>query len=243
LRRWLPTNGVTTLVQPGAWTALAPRHSIEIALDDSSTPFRTFFIADGTTVYEAARKSGELDEVVARTERFAILGRGRVQWLPRQVSIRVEKDDVFNAAFRMYWDAGHQIHVQADDAREAGLALAALRERLAVDRRKDHRLTVTLPANAPAALAGAFSSLGALVTPPRQGLPERRLSLSKGLGSITRDPAYAIQREGYVGSIQAGRHADFAVFEEDPTSATPGTEAPRIWGTVFAGQVQPAASR
>lgn len=239
LRRWLPASGITAIVHPGAQTAMAPQHSIELALDDPSTPFRTFFIPDGTAIFDSARRSGELDEVIRRTQRYATLGRGRVQWLPQQVAIRMATPKDSEAALRMYWDAGYQIHVQASDDVEARRALNALRDRLAVDRRVDHRLTVTLPANSSARWAGEFAPLGALVAPLRPGLPERLRG--KDLGSITREPAFAIQRDNLVGSIKPGAHADFAILEADPTDTT-RLEEIRVWGTVFSGRVQRAAS-
>ena len=240
LRKWLPGKGITTFAQRGALTAIAPQHILAAALDDPSTPFRTFLIADGTAIYGAAAKSGELEDVLARTQRYATLGRGRAQWLSRQVAIRCENRAEFEGAFRMYWDAGYQVHAEAGDECDGEMLLRMLRDRMDADRRRDHRLTVALPANAPEQLASELVALGAIVATRRAGFPEERLSRSGGLASITSEPAFALRLEGYVGSIKAGHHADFAILEEDPPRATGTLDANRIWGTVVSGRVYPA---
>ncbi len=240
LRKWLPGKGITTLAQSGALTAIAPQHLLAAALDDASTPFRSFLIADGSAIYAAAAKSGELEDVVARTQRYATLGRGRVQWLSRQVAIRCENGEEFEGAFRMFWDAGYQIHAEAGAECDGEMILRLLREGMETERRRDHRLTVALPADAPPQLAAELISLGAIATTRRPGFPEGRLSRASGLASITSQPAFALRREGYVGSIKAGSNADFAILEADPARATGTLDAIRIWGTVVSGRVYPA---
>jgi predicted amidohydrolase YtcJ len=47
-----------------------------------------------------------------------------------------------------------------------------------------------------------------------------------------------------IGSIQAGKKADFSIFEEDPTEvAVDRFETLTAWGTVFEGRVTPAQGR
>ena len=70
--------------------------------------------------------------------------------------------------------------------------------------------------------------------------PDERLTLDQAMRAITIDAAYILGMEHEIGSIRAGKKADFTVLEADPYETAP--EALRdipIWGTVFEGQPAP----
>lgn len=70
--------------------------------------------------------------------------------------------------------------------------------------------------------------------------PQERVSVEAALRAITIDAAYVLGMEDEVGSIRAGKKADFTVLEQDPFEVPP--EALRdipIWGTVFEGRPFP----
>jgi len=69
---------------------------------------------------------------------------------------------------------------------------------------------------------------------------EERVSLDAAMRAITVDAAYVLGLEDDIGSIRAGKKADFTVLEADPWEVAPGTlkDIP-IWGTVFEGKVFP----
>jgi len=69
---------------------------------------------------------------------------------------------------------------------------------------------------------------------------EERISLDAAMRAITIDAAYVIGMENEVGSIRAGKKADFTVLEADPWETPLETlkDIP-IWGTVFEGQLFP----
>ena len=46
--------------------------------------------------------------------------------------------------------------------------------------------------------------------------PEQKISLERALRGITIESAYCIQQENEIGSIKAGKKADFTVLEQDP---------------------------
>ncbi|MAG31246.1 MAG: hydrolase [Deltaproteobacteria bacterium] len=74
--------------------------------------------------------------------------------------------------------------------------------------------------------------------------PGERLSLDKALRAITIDAAYVLGLESEIGSIAAGKRADFAVLEQDPYEV--GAEGLRdipIWGVVFEGRAVRARVR
>ena len=66
--------------------------------------------------------------------------------------------------------------------------------------------------------------------------PNERLSLDKALRAITIEAAHIIGLEDEIGSISAGKKADFAVLEHDPyeVDVTSLKDIP-IWGVVFEG--------
>jgi predicted amidohydrolase YtcJ len=65
---------------------------------------------------------------------------------------------------------------------------------------------------------------------------EERVSLSAAMRAITIDAAYIIGMEDEVGSIRAGKKADFTVLEQDPWEVPPEELRDiQIWGTVFEG--------
>lgn len=77
--------------------------------------------------------------------------------------------------------------------------------------------------------------------------PEERLSLMQALRGITIDAAWALRIEDEVGSIAAGKRADFAVLLDDPFElGAEGLKNVRIAGTVFEGVphmlIRPSAS-
>jgi predicted amidohydrolase YtcJ len=70
-----------------------------------------------------------------------------------------------------------------------------------------------------------------------QGAHER-ISVEQALYAITLGAAYTLKLDGEIGSIEAGKHADFAVLEDDPTEiGGAALKDVRVWGTVQGGRV------
>jgi predicted amidohydrolase YtcJ len=71
--------------------------------------------------------------------------------------------------------------------------------------------------------------------------PAERLTLDQALRAVTIDAAYMIGMEAELGSIEAGKLADFAVVDKDPYEVgVEGLRNIKVWGTVFEGQAYPA---
>ena len=71
--------------------------------------------------------------------------------------------------------------------------------------------------------------------------PSERLTLDQAIRAITIDAAYMIGMENELGSIEAGKLADFAILDKDPYEVgVKGLRAIKVWGTVFEGMVHPA---
>jgi len=65
-----------------------------------------------------------------------------------------------------------------------------------------------------------------------------RISVADALRTITLGAAFTLKLDGELGSIEAGKQADFAVLEDDPLEI--GAESlkdVRVWGTVQGGRV------
>ena len=62
----------------------------------------------------------------------------------------------------------------------------------------------------------------------------------QAIRAYTIDAAWLMRMENDIGSIWAGKRADFAVLEQDPYRVKPSKlkDIP-IWGTVFAGELHP----
>jgi predicted amidohydrolase YtcJ len=71
--------------------------------------------------------------------------------------------------------------------------------------------------------------------------PSERLTLDQAIRAVTIDAAYMIGMENEIGSIEAGKQADFAVLDKDPNEVgVEGLRNIKVWGTVFEGQPYPA---
>lgn len=71
--------------------------------------------------------------------------------------------------------------------------------------------------------------------------PER-LGLEQALRGVTIDAAFALGMDHEIGSVVAGKKADFTVLEEDPfTTGIDRLKDIAVWGTVFEGEVNQLA--
>ena len=69
---------------------------------------------------------------------------------------------------------------------------------------------------------------------------EEALTLDQALRAVTIDAAWSLRMDHEIGSIVAGKKADFAVLEEDPYAVLPDdVKDIQIWGTVFEGEIFP----
>ncbi len=74
-----------------------------------------------------------------------------------------------------------------------------------------------------------------------QGAYER-ISVDEALHAITLGAAYTLKLDNEIGSIEAGKQADFAVLEEDPRGVDAAAlKDVAVWGTVQGGRIFPAA--
>ena len=73
---------------------------------------------------------------------------------------------------------------------------------------------------------------------------EEALTLDQALRAITIDAAWSLRLDREIGSIVAGKKADFTVLEQDPHDVEPdAVKDIKVWGTVFEGEVFPVSER
>jgi predicted amidohydrolase YtcJ len=74
--------------------------------------------------------------------------------------------------------------------------------------------------------------------------PDERIPVEAALHAATLGGAHQLKLDHDIGSIEAGKLADFAVLEDDPLTVDPATlKDIGVWGTLLGGVPQPAASR
>jgi predicted amidohydrolase YtcJ len=68
--------------------------------------------------------------------------------------------------------------------------------------------------------------------------PGERLTIDQAMKAITIDAAYVLHQEDRLGSIEAGKLADFTVLDKDPyVVGAAGLRDIKVWGTVYEGKV------
>ena len=71
--------------------------------------------------------------------------------------------------------------------------------------------------------------------------PDEKISVHEALEGITIDAAFVLRQDHELGSIKAGKKADFAILGADPYEVDPvALKDIDVWGVVFEGRKVPA---
>ncbi|MDP6415809.1 MAG: amidohydrolase family protein, partial [Gammaproteobacteria bacterium] len=154
--------GSTLLAEPGGTVSpqlIALQNQV---LGDARTPFRMYYIADGRS---SVRNYPE-HEVIAEIEKRYASAEGMTEFIPRQVKLFADgamfsqlmqmsegyldghhgewlmEPEVFARAFRIYWDAGFQIHVHQNGDAGLDMILENLEANMDRNPREDHRTVI-----------------------------------------------------------------------------------------------------
>jgi predicted amidohydrolase YtcJ len=154
--------GSTLLAEPGGIVSPALLALQNQVLGDAETPFRMYYIADGRSL---VRNFPE-EQVIVETEKLFALAEGMTEFVPRQVKLFADgamfsqlmqmsegyldghhgewlmEPEVFAKAFRIYWDAGYQIHVHQNGDAGLDLVLDNLEANMHRNPREDHRTVI-----------------------------------------------------------------------------------------------------
>ncbi len=165
---YLKTAGVTLYSEPGGLVSRPIQDAVNHVLGDLDSP-RGFFIADGRALAEAVKDEDGIIDPQALLDQTAEMrgwGAGMTSFLPKQVKLFSDgavfsqamqmregyldghdgtwmmEEDIFKQAFRIYWEAGYQIHIHQNG--DAGLdrILDTLEDNMRRFPRQDHRTTI-----------------------------------------------------------------------------------------------------
>jgi hypothetical protein len=129
---------------------------------DEDTPFKSLFIPSALYMLEHT----DISNLLKTTEDHLSWGEGKVGFLPKHIKLFTDgamysqnmvlrdgyldghqgawlmENDVFREAFKLYWDAGYQIHVHQNGDSGLDRLLDVLDENMKRNPREDHRTTV-----------------------------------------------------------------------------------------------------
>ena len=160
--KYVQQNGITLIANPGSMYDQKIQQAKNYVFGDEDTPFKSLYIPSALYMLEHTDISNLLEE----TEKHLSWGQGKVEFLPNHIKLFTDgamysqnmvlrdgyldghqgawlmENDIFNDVFRLFWDAGYQIHVHQNG--DAGLdrLLDVLDENMQRNPRKDHRTTV-----------------------------------------------------------------------------------------------------
>ena len=151
-------NGVTLGSEPGGLYSPKLQDAQNAVLSDPATPFRYYFIPDGKSIYAMFP-----DTAVTETEKTLGWGRGMTSIMPKHIKLFADgavysqlmqlrepyldghqgewimPPQDFAKAFRIYWDAGYQIHIHVTGDAGVDMVLDNLEVNMRRHPRFDHR--------------------------------------------------------------------------------------------------------
>lgn len=142
------------------------------------------------------------------------------------------------ANHHFYWgDEHYNLTVGPERAERMNACRTALDNGLQMGIHSDAPITPLAP------MFTAWCAVNRLTYSGRVQGEYEKISVEDALYAITLGAAYTLKLDGEVGSIEAGKHADFAVLEDDPTEiGGDKLRDVRVWGTVQAGRVFEASA-
>lgn len=143
----------------------------------------------------------------------------------------------FFANHLWYWGDQHYEHtVGPERANQLEPCASALRERVPFALHSDAGVT-------PLGQLHTMWCAVNRVTPKGRMLGKlEALTPEQALRAVTIDAAFVLHLDDEIGSIEAGKAADFAILEDNPLTVDPmSIRDIRVWGTVLGGQPHPAA--
>ena len=159
---YIHKQGITLIANPGAMYNKLTQGAKNYVFGDIDTPFRSLFIPSALYMLEHFNNSELLEE----TEALLHWGEGKVQYLPKHIKLFSDgamysqnmvlrdgyldghqgvwlmEEDIFKETFRIYWDAGYQIHIHQNGDSGLDRILEVLEDNMARNPRDDHRTTI-----------------------------------------------------------------------------------------------------
>lgn len=175
--------GVTLGCEPGGILSKQLQDAQNAVMSSPDNPFRFYFIPDGKSIIAAYP-----DDVISETEKIMDWGQGMTSMIPNQVKLfadgaiysqlmQVKEPytdghegewmmdlDVFQKAFRIYWEADYQLHIHVNGDAGLEMVLDNLEENMRRRPRHDHRTVIVHFAVSTADQVDRIKRLGAIVS-------------------------------------------------------------------------------
>ncbi len=137
------------------------------------------------------------------------------------------------ANHHFYWgDEHYNLTVGPERAERMNACRTALANGLPMAIHSDAPITPLAP------LFTAWCAVNRLTASGRVQGEYEKIPVEDALHAITLGAAYTLKLDGEIGSIEAGKRADLAVLEDDPTEiGGENLKDVRVWGTVQGGRV------
>jgi predicted amidohydrolase YtcJ len=236
VEEYFHANGITRGCEPGGLASKPLQEAQNAVLSDPATPFRFYFIADGKSITGTQPD----EKVIPETEKLLSWGQGNTAYLPKQVKLFADgaifsqamqvRDpysdghqgewmmdlDFFKRSFRIYWDAGYQIHCHVNGDAGLDMVLNTLEENLRRHPRIDHRTVIVHFAVSQPDQVERIKGLGAIVS----GNPYYTTALADNYSKVGLGPERADQmvRMGDVerAGISYSYHSDMPMAPGQP---------------------------
>ena len=181
---YLLQNGITLIANPGAMYDKSIQGAKNYIFGDLNTPFKSLYIPSALYMLEHV----SFDDLLKATEDQLTWGAGKLEYLPMHIKLFADgamysqnmmlrdgyldghegawlmEEEIFEEVFKLYWDAGYQIHVHQNG--DAGLdrVLNVLEKNLKQNPRDDHRTTIVHFGYAAPDQVKRIKELGAIVS-------------------------------------------------------------------------------
>jgi predicted amidohydrolase YtcJ len=236
-RDYMHAKGITIGNEPGGILAKPVQDGVNAVFSSPDMPFRWSFMPDGKSMVGMYADDAE---VIAETEKLASWYGGMTSMTSMQVKLFADgaiysqlmqvRDpyldghtgewmmdrEVFERAFRIYWDAGYQIHIHVNGDEGLNRVLDTLEANLRRNPRYDHRTVLVHFAVSGADQVARIKALGAIVS----GNPYYVAALADQYGQVGLGPERADEMVRLGDLNQAGipwsLHSDMPMAPADP---------------------------
>jgi len=184
-RDYMHARGITIGNEPGGILSRPVQDAVNAVFSSPDMPFRWSFMADGKSLVAAHDDDAR---VLEETTKLAAWYGGMTQLAPKQAKLFADgaiysqlmqvrepyldghegewmmDQDAFERAFRIYWDAGYQIHVHVNGDAGVERVLGSLEANLRRNPRHDHRTVLVHFAVSGPDQVARIRDLGAIVS-------------------------------------------------------------------------------
>jgi predicted amidohydrolase YtcJ len=236
-RDYMHAKGITIGNEPGGILAKPVQDGVNAVFASPDMPFRWSFMPDGKSLVGMYSDDAQ---VIAETEKLASWYGGMTSMTSMQVKLFADgaiysqlmqvrdpyldghtgewmmDEDVFERAFRVYWDAGYQIHIHVNGDEGLNRVLDNLEAKLRRYPRYDHRTVLVHFAVSGADQVARIKALGAIVS----GNPYYVAALADRYGEVGLGPERAVEMVRLGDLNRAGipwsLHSDMPMAPTDP---------------------------